>query len=133
MNADGEKQRALTQVSATSPTWASNGKQIYLSTEMMGGVKVPTLFAVDVDGENPKKLTDAGQTCEEPDGSPDGQWIAYVSVQDANKDIYLIRAAGGDLRKLTEESGTGIFSGMGAIGISCFTERKCTNGALGNT
>ena len=105
MNADGEKQRALTQVSATHPTWASNGKQVYFSTEVLGGVKVPTLFAVDADGENPKKLTDAEQTCEEPAGSPDGQWIAYVSVQDANKDIYLIRAAGGDLQKLTQEPG----------------------------
>ena len=105
MNADGEKQRALTQVSATSPTWASNGKQIYFSSEKLGGVKVPTLFAVDVDGENPKKITDAGQICEEPDGSPDGQWIVYVSLQEANKDIYLIRAAGGGLRKLTEDPG----------------------------
>ena len=105
MNADGEKQRALTQVSATGPTWASGGKQIYFSSEKLGGVKVPTLFAVDIDGENPKKLTDAGQVCEEPDGSPDGQWIAYVSVQDGSKDIYLIRAAGGDLRKLTQDPG----------------------------
>ena len=105
MNADGEKQRALTQVSATSPTWASNGKQIYFSSEKLGGVKVPTLFAVDVDGKNPKKLTEAGQVCEEPDGSPDGQWIAYVSVQDGSKDIYLIRAVDGDLRKLTQDPG----------------------------
>ncbi len=105
MNADGEKQRALTQVSATGPTWASNGKQIYFSSEKLGGVKVPTLFAVDVDGENPKKLTDAGQICEEPAGSPDGQWIAYVSVQDGNKDIYLIRTAGGGLRKLIGDPG----------------------------
>ena len=71
----------------------------------LGGVKVPTLFAVDIDGENPKKLTDAGQVCEEPDGSPDGQWIAYVSVQDGSKDISLIRADGGGLRKLTEDPG----------------------------
>ena len=70
MNADGEKQRALTQVSATGPTWASNGKQIYFSSEMLGGVKTSTLFAVDIDGENPKKLTDAGQVCEET------RWIA---------------------------------------------------------
>lgn len=104
MNADGEKQRALTQVSATHPAWASNGKHIYLSSEMFGGVKVPTLFAVDTDGENPKKLTNAGHA-EEPDGSPDGQWITYVSVQGANKDIYLIRAAGGGLRKLTQDPG----------------------------
>lgn len=105
MNPDGEKQRALTQVAATHPAWASDGKQIYFSSEKLGGVKVPTLFAVDVDGENPKKLTEAGQVCEEPDGSSDGQWIVYVSVQDGNKDIYLIRADGGGLRKLTEDPG----------------------------
>ena len=103
--ANGEKQRALTQVSATGPTWASNGKQIYFSSEKLGGVKVPTLFAVDVDGENPKKLTDAGQVCEDPDESPDGQWIAYVSIQDGSKDIYLIRADGGGLRKVTNDPG----------------------------
>lgn len=105
MNADGEKQRALTQVSATSPTWASNGKRIYFSSEVLGGVKVPTLFAVDIDGEKAQKLTNAEHACEEPDGSPDGQWITYVSVQEKNKDIYLIRAAGGGLRKLTQDPG----------------------------
>ena len=105
MNADGGKQRALTQVSATSPTWASNGKQIYFSSEMLGGVKVPTLFAVDVDGGNAQKLTNVEHACEEPDASSDGQWIAYVSVQEENKGIYLIRAAGGGLRKLTQGPG----------------------------
>ncbi len=105
MNADGEKQRALTQVSATSPTWASNGKQIYFSSEKLGGVKVPTLFAVDIDGGNAQKLTNVEHACEEPDASSDGQWIAYVSVQEENKGIYLIRAAGGGLRKLTQGPG----------------------------
>ena len=105
MNADGEKQRALTQVSATSPTWASNGKRIYFSSEALGGLKVPTLFVVDTDGGNAQKLMNAEQACEEPDASSDGQWIAYVSVQDRSKDIYLIRADGGGLRKLTEDPG----------------------------
>ena len=105
MNADGEKQQALTQVSATHPTYAADGKHIYFSTERIGGVAVPTLFAMDIDGENPQKLAGAGHACEEPAGSPNGQWIAYVSVQDGNRDIYLLKSAGGGLQQLTQDAG----------------------------
>ena len=105
INANGKKQRALTQVSATNPTWAANGEQIYFSSEMLGGVEVPTLFAIDVNGGNVRKLKNAAHACEEPTESPDGQWIAYVSTQDDNKDIYLIRVADGEIQQLTQDPG----------------------------
>ena len=41
MTADGEKQRALTQVSATHPDWSPNGKQICFASEKLAGVATP--------------------------------------------------------------------------------------------
>ena len=59
-----------------------------------------TVCICDIDGENPKKLTDAGQTCEEPDGSPDGQWILLLCIRSNENQDYLSHScAGGDLRK----------------------------------
>ena len=105
MNANGKKQRALTQVSATNPTWAANGKDIYFSSDMLDNVKMPTLFAIDVNGGNVRKLANAAQAGEEPAESPDGQWIAYVSIQGNNKDIHLLRVADGEIQQLTQDPG----------------------------
>lgn len=105
MNTDGKKQRALTQVSATNPAWAADGKEIYFSSDMLDNVELPTLFAVDVDGGNPRKLVNPAHTCEDPAASPDGQWIAYVATQGGNKDIHLLHAADGAIERLTQEPG----------------------------
>ena len=105
INANGKKQRALTQVSATHPTWAVNSKEIYFSSDMLNDVKVPTLFAIDINGGNARKLANVAQACEEPAESPDGQLIAYVSTKGANKDIHLIRVADGQIQQLTQDPG----------------------------
>ncbi len=105
INANGKKQRALTQVSAANPTWAANGKEIYFSSDMLADVRVPTLFTMDINGKNVRKLANAAQACEEPAESPNGQWIAYVSTQGKNKDIHLIRAADGKIQQLTQDPG----------------------------
>ena len=105
INANGKKQRAITQVSATNPTWAANGKEIYFSSDMLDNVKMPTLFAIDVNGGNVRKLANAAQACEQPAESPNGQWIAYVSTQGNNKDIHLLRVADGGIQQLTQDPG----------------------------
>ncbi len=105
MNANGKKQRALTQVSATNPTWAASGKEIYFSSDMFDNVKMPTLFAIDVNGGNVRKLANAAQGCEQPAESPNGQWIAYVSTQGGNKDIHLLHVADGGIQQLTQDPG----------------------------
>ena len=105
INANGKKQRALTQVSATNPTWSANGKEIYFSSDMLDNVEMPTLFVLDVNGGNVRKLANAPHACEEPAESPDGQWIAYVSTQGGDKDIHLIRAADGTIQQLTQDPG----------------------------
>ncbi len=118
MNANGKKQRALTQVSAANPTWAANGKEIYFSSDMLDNVEIPTLFAIDVNGRNVRKLVNAPQACEEPAESPDGQWIAYVSTQGGNKDIHLIRVADGKIQQLTQDPGVEFSPAWAPSGLS---------------
>lgn len=118
MNADGKKQRAVTQVSATDPTWSADGKEIYFSSDMLNDVKVPALFAIDINGGNVRRLANAPQACEEPVGSPDGQWIAYVSTQGNNKDIHLIRVADGEIQQLTQDPGQEFSPAWAPAGLS---------------
>lgn len=94
MTADGEKQRALTQVSATYPAWSPSGKQICFSSEKLAGVATPTLFTVGIDGKNVKKLTDGTLASEDPSWSPDGQSIVYVSVENGSQTLYVTKVAG---------------------------------------
>ena len=103
--ANGKKQRPLTQVSSANPSWAADGKEIYFSSDMLENVDRPTLFAIDVNGGNVRKLANAPQACEEPTESPSGQWIAYVSTRGGNKDIHLLRAADGTIQQLTQDPG----------------------------
>ena len=128
MNAGGKKQRALTQVSAANPTWAANGKEIYFSSDMLGDVKVPSLFAIDINGGNARKLANAAQACAEPAESPDGQWIAYVSTQGANKDLHLIRVADGAVQQLTQNPGLEFAPAWVPFGLSVSpsTQRRIT-------
>ena len=72
---------------------------------MFDNVKMPTLFAIDVNGGNVRKLANPAHACEEPVESLDGQWIAYVSTQGGNKNLHLIRIADGTIQELTQDPG----------------------------
>ena len=118
MNAAGKKQRALTQVSATNPAWAADGKEIYFSSDMLDNVEMPTLFAIDVNRGDVRKLAEPAHACEEPVESPDGQWIAYVSAQGANKNIHLLRVADGEIQQLTQDPGQEFSPAWAPSGLS---------------
>ena len=118
MTADGEKQRALTQVSATHPAWSPNGKQICFSSEKLAGVATPTLFAVDIDGKNVKKLTDGTLAGEDPSWAPDGKSIVYTTVEDASQMLHVIKVVGGESRQLTEPVGLDFSPAWGPTAFS---------------
>lgn len=69
------------------------------------------LWRVNRDGNHQERLTDAAVDHRLPRWSPDGEWIAFVSrrVEDPDRvffdDIFLIPAAGGEERKLTQSLG----------------------------
>jgi Tol biopolymer transport system component len=75
------------------------------------------IFEVDLDGKNPRQITRSYGYDAEGAYSRDGQWIAFCRDSDAdpkapltdarpkNPDIYLMRADGSDVRRLTTAPG----------------------------
>ena len=59
------------------------------------------IWIADLDGTNPKRLTDHIAMDEFPRFSPDGKWIAFNSNRMGNADVWLIPVSGGEARQLT--------------------------------
>ncbi len=102
MTAEGEKQEALTQVAATHPTWAPNGAQLCFSSEHLAGADTATLFIVDSDGKNGKKLTDGTTPSEQPNWGADGRSIVYVAVREGQQTLAIVDTGGGAVREVTD-------------------------------
>ena len=49
----------------------------------------------------PRQLTNARKSSLQPEWSPDGRWIAFISDRDGKRQIYRIALAGGEAEKLT--------------------------------
>ena len=59
------------------------------------------LWSVNATGGVAKRLTVSFGTCLTPRLSPDAQWIAFVSNDEGNPEIYVMPAGGGQPRRLT--------------------------------
>jgi TolB protein len=64
------------------------------------------IIAMNVDGSNKHQISPAGGNSQGPAFSPDGQWVAFTAYFDKIGDIhgceiYIMRADGSDLRRLT--------------------------------
>ena len=75
-----------------APAWAPDGSRLVFSR---GG----TLHVVNADGSGIRSL---GQEGYEPDWSPDGMMIAFMSHRSGDSDIFRIRADGSELVRLTD-------------------------------
>lgn len=53
------------------------------------------------DGKQKKQLTQGDKSCEDPQWSPDGKWIAFVSNRIGKKNLWLIDPDGGESVQLT--------------------------------
>jgi len=103
-----------------SPAWSPDGQWIAFagvrSTDLatMYGVPVDVttaatitgqydLYRVRADGSGEEiRLTDSPGNDTRPTWSPDGQWIAFTSDRDGDRDIYRLRVADGVVEQLTD-------------------------------
>lgn len=76
------------------------------------------LWTISVDGKEKKRITEGAFAVSDPQFSPDGRWLAFVSSrqgnqessftdisEDRNTDVYIVATAGGQARQLTTSRG----------------------------
>jgi len=97
--ATGESARRLTD-EGFHPAWSPDGRRIAYCTEQIvtpyGRNRISSLWVIPVDepGARPTKLTDGDAV--QPAWSPSGERIAFWSVDRGQRDLYTIRASGGE-------------------------------------
>jgi Tol biopolymer transport system component len=73
------------------------------------------------DGTNPRRLTFTNaRTTATPRWSPDGEWIAFESNQTGQTEIYVVRSAGGPIRRLTDNPATDAIPGWSRDGHALY-------------
>ena len=66
-----------------------------------------SIFTANLDGSDRRQITPSTGKDSAPAFSPDGKWIAFMSVRDAGKyQIYVMKADGSEVRKLTDDPST---------------------------
>lgn len=99
INADGSGRRLVVQ-DAGDPTWAPDGRRLVTGMRINGAVNV---YVVSLDGTSRTQLTrDPAYACE-PEVSPDGSAIAYVSSLPTR--LQVMRFDGSNARAITAGAG----------------------------
>jgi tol-pal system beta propeller repeat protein TolB len=83
------------------PAWSPDGQTIAFFSERDG---TPSIYLMDVDGNNQRRLTTGDKPELEPAWSPDGTKIAFVSSKGMLlSNIYIVNSDGTSLHPLTKE------------------------------
>lgn len=110
-NVDGTNLSQVTNVDAGAcqPAWSPDGLQIVFISPCRVRVDSPyqsytdtSLFLIQADGTGLKQLTNVPGADFEPDWSPDGKRIAFTSIRDGNKQVYLLDVDSQAVIRLTE-------------------------------
>ncbi len=79
--------------------WSPDGKRIvYQSSEISGNSE---LFVYSLETGKIENITNNAAFDADPNFSPDGKQIVFVSNRDGNAEVYLINSDGSDVRRLT--------------------------------
>jgi dipeptidyl aminopeptidase/acylaminoacyl peptidase len=82
-------------------------------------------------GQAPIRLTSGGKGALAPRWSPDGRWLAFADDRGDGRQLYLLRAGGGEARRLTRvKDGVGAFEWSPAGGRLAFTAPEPEDAAM---
>lgn len=102
MDPDGSNVRQLTRGLpgiGGSVDWSPDGRSLLIYAGAPGDRNI---FLVDVAAETAAQLTNGGNNGS-PVFSPDGQWIAFISLRNNDQaDIFIMRPDGSDVRQITD-------------------------------
>ena len=97
---------------ACQPTWSPDGSQIvFISPCLARGeffdntYNNSSLYIMNADGSGQKPLTVVPGSDYDPDWSPDGKRIAFTSLRDGQKDVYILTLESGAIVRLTTVAG----------------------------
>lgn len=105
MDADGSNITVLVEAPKgqlhAEPVWSPDGRRIAFRDDRDGNYDI---YVLDLETGEEINVSDSPAADIEPAWSPDGQWIAFGSMREGspNFDIYIMRADGTDLRRLTD-------------------------------
>ena len=86
--------------SSDVPVWAADGLSVFYTAAVGRNVEI---FRATLDGKT-KRMTEApeGSLHYHPQPSPDGRWLAYGSKRDGVRQLFVMRLADGQERRITD-------------------------------
>ena len=112
--------------------WSPDGQQLLFTSDRDGTV---TIYAISVQGGEPRALTELESANGRPDWSPDGRKIAFMSDRDeGDVEIYVMDADGGNTTRLTDSPGFDGFPAWSPDGdyLAFISFRRDPNNAKGS-
>ncbi len=108
LGVQGEKPARLTRAPEVDwqPAWSPTAAQIAFVSNRDGAYQI---YVMDAEGNNARAITNLAGGVEQPRWSPDGRWLLFVGHSGGgeglnNRELYLARADGRDLMRLTENA-----------------------------
>jgi Tol biopolymer transport system component len=97
---------------ACQPSWSPDGKQLVFISPCRGrgdfydnAYKDSSLYLINVDGTGQRALTTIPGADFDPAWAPDGKRIAFASLRDGRKEIYVLNVDSGAVTRLTNTTG----------------------------